>query len=61
MANSIIKKAAKEKKVHLWRVAEKLQMADTMFSRLLRHELPDAEREKVLAIIEELANEKEVE
>ena len=61
MANSIIKKAAKEKKVRLWRIAEKLQITDSMFSLRLRHELPDTEREKVLAIIEELANEKEVE
>ena len=57
MKNSIIRKSASAKRVKLWQIAERLNMADSMFSRKLRHELPDEEREKILAIIEELASE----
>ena len=55
MANSIIRKAASEKKVRLWQIAERLHMSDSMFSRHLRHELSEEEKERVLKIIDELA------
>ena len=59
MANSIIRKAAAEKHVRLWRIAEQLQMTDGMFSRHLRHELSEDEQARILRIIYELAEEKE--
>lgn len=60
MANSIIRKAATEKHVRLWMIAERLHMTDSSFSRHLRHEVSEEERARILSIIDELANEEEV-
>ena len=60
MVNSIIRKAALERHVRLWQVAERVKMTDGMFSRHLRHELPEEERALILRIIDELAIEREV-
>jgi len=60
-ANQNIRKAAKKADVRLWEVAEEIGIADGMLSRKLRHELPDTEREKLLRIIEEIAQRKEAE
>ncbi|SHI19671.1 hypothetical protein SAMN02745823_03258 [Sporobacter termitidis DSM 10068] len=55
-ANADIRKACKENRISLWRVAERYNggMADSNFSRLLRHELSEAQKQKVLNIIEML-------
>ena len=55
--NQSIKNAANTRGVKLWQIADKLGMTDSTFSRKLRHELPDAEREKILALIDEIARE----
>ena len=55
--NYDIKLKAKNSKVHLWQIAEKLEMEDFQFSRKLRHELPADEKTKIFAIIDELAAE----
>lgn len=54
-ANIEIREKAKESGVKLWMVAEALGMADSAFSRKLRHELAANEREQVLSVIEQLA------
>lgn len=54
-ANVEIRNSAKEKGVKLWRVAEALGMADSAFSRKLRHELDDEEKNRVMSAIEQLA------
>lgn len=54
-ANVEIRNSAKEKGVKLWRVAEALGMADSAFSRKLRHELEEEEKNRVLSAIEQLA------
>ena len=54
-ANVEIRNRAKEKGVKLWRVAEALGMADSAFSRKLRHELEEEEKNRVLSAIEQLA------
>lgn len=59
MANEIIKANAKRKSIRLWEVAESLEMQDSAFSRKLRKELPQEEKEKILAIIDRLAQEKQ--
>ncbi len=59
-ANNDIRIKAKEKGIHLWEVADRLNITDATFSRKLRKELPSAEKEKILAIIDELAKEKAV-
>lgn len=57
--NQRIREVAKGANVKLWEVAEKLHITDGMFSRKLRRELDSQEQEKILAIIAEIAQEKE--
>lgn len=54
MANELIKLKASVSGVCLWQIADKLGINDGNFSRKLRKELPAAEQEKILAIINEL-------
>lgn len=55
MCNLEIREAAKKKGVKLWRIAAALGITDATLSRKLRFELPDAERVRILAIVDELA------
>lgn len=58
MANLEIRITARQARIPLWRLAEKVYgIADSQFSRKLRHELPDAEKAKILQAIEALAKE----
>lgn len=59
MENNDIKVAAKKAGVRLWQIAEAYGMQDSNFSRKLRKKLPDEEKEKVLEIIDRLAQEKQ--
>lgn len=59
MANRDIKLAAAGAGVRMWQVADKLGILDCNLSRKLRHELNQEEREKILSIIRELAQEAE--
>ena len=56
MKNKEIKEAAKRAGVKLWQIADALGMTDGNFSRKLRHELSDGQKEKVYAIIAKLSN-----
>lgn len=58
MNNADIRKMAEKSNVKLWRIADYLGITDGNFSRKLRKELPEAEKQKIFAIIEELATEK---
>ena len=58
MKNMKIREAAKQAGVYLWEIAERFGCNDGNFSRKLRRELPADEREKILAIIAEVAREK---
>ncbi len=58
MKNLKLRQTAKENGVHLWQIAERVGLADCNFSRKLRRELSDDERERVLAIIQEIVAEK---
>lgn len=53
--NNEIKIIAKEKGVRLWKIAEKLGINDSTFSRMLRYKLSEEEKGKITAIIDELA------
>lgn len=55
MANDQIKRAAKEKNVHLWKIAYTLGYTDSYFSKLLRKEFPDEKRSEILAIIDNIS------
>ena len=59
MCNKEIREAAKKAGVHLWQVAEACGINDGNFSRKLRQELPQEEKEKILEIIDRLAREKQ--
>ena len=54
MKNVDIRNYAKEHKVNLWEVSERLGYAhETAFSRVLRHELPNDKKAEIKAIIDE--------
>lgn len=55
MANEEIKAKAKQKGVYLWEIADRYGVCDTHFSRKLRKEFPEKEKQRILAIIDELA------
>ena len=57
--NMDIKSRAKNKGVYLWEVADKLGVIDCNFSRKLRKELPQDEKEKIFNIIDQIAAKKE--
>lgn len=54
-ANKEIKETALKNGVYLWEIADKLGIWDSTFSRKLRHELPDTEKQAIFKIIDELA------
>lgn len=56
-ANLDIRAKAKGAGVMLWEIADKLGIIDSNFSRKLRHELPQAEKDRIFSIIEEIAKE----
>lgn len=58
MRNIDVRNYAKERKVNLWEVSERLGYAhETAFSRVLRHELSDNKKAEIMAVIDELAAE----
>lgn len=59
MQNSDIRTAAAKAGVWLWQIAERLGTTDSNFSRKLRRELPQEEKEKIFGIIDDLTKEAE--
>jgi hypothetical protein len=57
MKNEDIRQAAKTAGVKLWQIAEIVGVNDGNFSRKLRHELPEDEKQKILEIIDWLSKE----
>lgn len=57
MKNRAVHEAFEKSNVKKWEVAEKLGIADTTFSKKLRKELPESEKQKILKIIEGFASE----
>ncbi len=56
MKNIDIRNYAKERKVNLWEVSERLGYAhESAFSRVLRHELPNDKKTEIQAIIDEIS------
>ena len=56
MLNADIRKTAQESGVRLWEVAERLGIADSTFSRKLRRELPETEKQRIFAIIDDIVH-----
>ena len=57
MQNFTIRKTAKDKKVPLWAVADRLGISEPTMTRKLRHELPPEEKQQILALIDKIAKE----
>lgn len=58
MQNLDIRKSIEDNDFKYWQVASKLGMTDGSFSRLLRFELTEIDKEKVMKAIEELKEER---
>lgn len=59
MKNVEIRSAFMQAGIKQWQLAEALGISETHFSRKLRKELPQEEREKILSVIDQLAQEKQ--
>lgn len=57
MNNLEIRTAIKKARLYSYEVAAALGLSETSFSRKLRKELSEDEKEKILAVIEKLARE----
>lgn len=57
MTNQDIRRTAAGAGVKLWQIAEELGIADCNFSRKLRKELPQEEKDRIFSIIERLSRE----
>ena len=55
MCNTDIRNEIMNNGLRNWQIAEKLGIHEGNFSRKLRHELPEEDKEKIRAIIKELA------
>jgi len=56
--NLDIREAAQNNAVMLWEIADKIGIADSSFSRKLRRELPQGEKQRIFSAIEEIAKDK---
>lgn len=56
-ANADIREKVGQAGLYLWQVADELGIQDSTFSRKLRKELPQEEKEKILKIIDRLEKE----
>lgn len=57
VCNVDIRNTAAGNGVRLWQIAEALGIADCSFSRKLRKELPEDEKQKIFSIIKDLSKE----
>lgn len=58
MNNVDIRQAAKAAGVRLYQIAAEIGLNDGNFSRRLRRELPDEEKQKIFEIIDQLSSER---
>ena len=59
-ANTDIRSRAAESGVKLWQIAEKLGINDGNFSRRLRRELNESDKQQIFGIIDEIIKENAV-
>ncbi len=55
MANTTIRETARKKRIAQWEIAEALGINESVFSRMMRHDLDSEETKRILTIIEELS------
>ena len=58
-SNIDIRRHAELRGVRLWQIADVLGISDSNFSRKLRRELSDAEKQHIFVLIDQIAAEKE--
>ena len=56
-ANSDIRTAAKNANIPLWKIADRYGVNDGNFTRLMRKELSQEKKDRIFAIIKEIATE----
>ena len=56
--NNDIRELAKRNGICFWQIADKLNMQDSNFSKMLRTELPNEKKMKIVKIIKELSEKK---
>lgn len=57
MSNQDIRRTAAGAGVKLWQIADALGITDSSFSRKLRKELPQEEKERIFSVIQKLSQE----
>lgn len=60
MKNNDIRNMALMHGVKLWQIAERLEITDSYFSRILRKELPSEKKEHIFKIINEIIKERDL-
>lgn len=55
--NKEIREYIKSRKVPMWRIAERLGIADSSFSRMLRYEISEEKKTKIYEIADRLSDE----
>lgn len=60
MNNNDIRMMARNQDVRLWEIADKLNMHDSNFSKMLRKELPSEKKEHIYKIINEIVKERDL-
>lgn len=58
MANQKLRDYAKNKNVYLWEIANKMNVSEPTITRKLRVDLPKEESQKIISIIDDIANSK---
>ncbi len=58
--NSEVRSKMREKRIPAWMIADAEHVHENTVLRRLRHELPDSEKARILALIDDLAKEKAV-
>ena len=58
-ANERIEKARQKYGVTVWMLADRYGKSENTMYRLFRHELPPAEQERIIGMIEEIAKERD--
>lgn len=58
MKNVEIRTEAKKRNVYLWEIAEKLNINDGNFSRKLRKELSEEDKQKILQVIDKIVKQR---
>lgn len=54
MSNAIVRERIKSAGIFQWQIADQMNISETTLCRMLRKELPDDKREKILEAIEKV-------